>query len=128
MFDSNKWMDADTKEKAKEKALAIVAPVVPPEQGTLDNHYEGLSITDDPSVNIINVLNHNARRHTAKFQMEPERDNIVNPEQLEVTAFYYAATNRIYLYAGILQKPLYDRVSAIRSNRIHYRTRIHACI
>ena len=112
LLDGNVWMDSVTKKRAKEKAHAIVGNVVIEnlvgKPQALDNKYENLKITDDPSVNLINVLTFKALS-TKKNIVQSETENKEDmPSELDVNAFYNPLENQITILAGILEKPLYD--------------------
>ena len=114
LLDKNQWMDKETKKLAKEKARAIEAHIVEDQMSgkpqELDNTYETLKVTDDPSVNLVNVLKFTANVVNKKVHVQAEtKDKIALRTELEVNASYQPWNNQIHILAGILQKPLFDR-------------------
>ena len=113
LLDNNDWMDSTTKKRAKEKARAVVGNVAienlsgKPQE--IDDKYENLKVTDDPSMNLINFLMFKQINFRTTNALSETEDRIDMRMELQVNAFYSATANQIIIEAALLEKPLYEQ-------------------
>ncbi|XP_076306637.1 M13 family metallopeptidase neprilysin 3 isoform X2 [Tachypleus tridentatus] len=106
------WMDAETRQLAKDKADAITDMIGFPDfimnPEKLDEKYKGLTFTEDEYFeNNIRVSKFSLLRNMKRL------DKLANKTEWEMTpptvnAYYTATKNQIVFPAGILQTPFYD--------------------
>ncbi|CAK9294461.1 unnamed protein product [Gordionus sp. m RMFG-2023] len=107
------WMDEITKNRSMEKVDAIRAKIGYPEYivdpNELDKDYEGLYMRDDTY-----FKNYVSQRSASDLQEIKKLFAPVDKKRWSVlphtfNAFYSFSANEIYLPAGILRKPFYDK-------------------
>lgn len=108
----NQWMDNLTRERAREKAEAVVDRVGHPEwienPSLLDNYYKAANITSNNYfANYMNMRIFNLN------QMLDERGKAPNSSKWDMTpaavnAYYNPSHNQIVFPSGIFQPPFYD--------------------
>ncbi|XP_028655269.1 phosphate-regulating neutral endopeptidase PHEX [Erpetoichthys calabaricus] len=107
----NDWMDKETKEKAKEKAHAVLPKVGYPDFVMNDTYVnediKRLSFSDsDYFSNVLQTLRFAAQSDFSWLRKTVQRTQwFTNPTT--VNAFYSASTNQIRFPAGELQKPFF---------------------
>ncbi|KAB0393662.1 hypothetical protein E2I00_019394 [Balaenoptera physalus] len=121
-LDDLTWMDAETKKKAEEKALAIKERIGYPDDiisndNKLNNEYLELSYREDEYFeNIIQNLKFSQNKQLKKLREKVDKDEWISGAAV-VNAFYSSGRNQIVFPAGILQPPFF---SAQQSNSLNY--------
>lgn len=121
-LDDLPWMDAETKKRAEEKALAIKERIGYPDDiisndNKLNNEYRELNYKDDEYFeNIMQNLKLAQKKHLKKLRQKVEKDEWITGAAV-VNAFYSAGRNQIVFPAGILQPPFF---SAQQANSLNY--------
>uniref|UniRef100_A0A8C4MYS9 Neprilysin n=1 Tax=Equus asinus asinus TaxID=83772 RepID=A0A8C4MYS9_EQUAS len=121
-LDDLTWMDAETKKKAEEKALAIKERIGYPDEiisndSKLDNEYLELNYKEDEYFeNIIQNLKFSQNKQLKKLREKVDKDEWISGAAV-VNAFYSSGRNQIVFPAGILQPPFF---SAQQSNSLNY--------
>ncbi|TEA41430.1 hypothetical protein DBR06_SOUSAS37910006 [Sousa chinensis] len=137
-LDDLTWMDAETKKRAEEKALAIKERIGYPDDiisndNKLNNEYLELSYREDEYFeNIIQNLKFSQNKQLKKLREKVDKDEYVYfisfvtssyvfyrwiSGAAVVNAFYSSGRNQIVFPAGILQPPFF---SAQQSNSLNY--------
>ncbi|XP_007900277.1 membrane metallo-endopeptidase-like 1 isoform X2 [Callorhinchus milii] len=114
-LDELQWMDETSKEKAREKALAINEQIGYPdyvlEEGNprLDQEYAHLDFNENTYFeNVLDNLKANAQKNLKKLRQRVDRD-AWNIGAAIVNAFYSPNQNQIVFPAGILQPPFFSK-------------------
>ncbi|XP_057612964.1 neprilysin [Chionomys nivalis] len=121
-LDDLTWMDAETKKKAEEKALAIKERIGYPDDiisndNKLNNEYLELNYTEDEYFeNIIQNLKFSQSKQLKKLREKVDKDEWISGAAV-VNAFYSSGRNQIVFPAGILQPPFF---SARQPNSLNY--------
>ncbi|KAM9089092.1 neprilysin isoform 2-T5 [Megaptera novaeangliae] len=121
-LDDLTWMDAETKKKAEEKALAIKERIGYPDDiisndNKLNNEYLELSYREDEYFeNIIQNLKFSQNKQLKKLREKVDKDEWISGAAV-VNAFYSSGRNQIVFPAGILQPPFF---STQQSNSLNY--------
>ncbi|GAB1290765.1 Neprilysin [Apodemus speciosus] len=121
-LDDLTWMDAETKKKAEEKALAIKERIGYPDdiisnENKLNNEYLELNYREDEYFeNIIQNLKFSQSKQLKKLREKVDKDEWISGAAV-VNAFYSSGRNQIVFPAGILQPPFF---SAQQSNSLNY--------
>ncbi|XP_048361929.1 endothelin-converting enzyme 2 isoform X2 [Sphaerodactylus townsendi] len=107
------WMDAKTRQAAKEKADSIYDMIGFPEfildDKELDDVYDGYEVSEDSFFqNMLNFYNFSGRFMADQLRKPPNRDQWSMTPQT-VNAYYLPTKNGIVFPAGILQAPFYAR-------------------
>ncbi|XP_051870387.1 phosphate-regulating neutral endopeptidase PHEX [Pristis pectinata] len=104
----NDWMDAETKERAKEKAQAILAKVGYPNfilNDAIINNYRNVTVlATDYFGNVLNFLQFIAQSDFAVLRIRSSKTEWFTQPTI-VNAFYISTKNQIQFPAGQLQKP-----------------------
>jgi len=104
------WMDKITRERARDKALAIEYKVGYPDfimdPGLLDAYYAKLEVTDSIFDSVLSYKKFVVDRNIAKLGQASDRDEWFDTPT-DTNAYYTPLANQIVLPAGILQKPFY---------------------
>ncbi|XP_054714705.1 neprilysin-4-like isoform X2 [Uloborus diversus] len=113
LLDEVDWMDPDTREAARQKALMMSEKIGFPEYiidpVELDKDYEGLEFQPDTYFdNVLLNLRNYATREQMKLRTPVDRAQWVTSPAV-VNAFYTRSKNFITFPAGILQPPLYHQ-------------------
>ncbi|KAI4548035.1 hypothetical protein MG293_000365 [Ovis ammon polii] len=112
-LDDLTWMDAETKKKAEEKALAIKERIGYPDDiisndDKLNNEYLELSYQEEEYFeNIIQNLKFGQNRQLKKLREKVDKDEWISGAAV-VNAFYSSGRNQIVFPAGILQPPFFS--------------------
>lgn len=112
-LDDLTWMDAETKKKAEEKALAIKERIGYPDEiisnaDKLNSEYVELSYKEDEYFeNIIQNLKFSQRKQLKKLREKADKDEWISGAAV-VNAFYSSGRNQIVFPAGILQPPFFS--------------------
>ncbi|KZS15003.1 Endothelin-converting enzyme 1 [Daphnia magna] len=110
-LDEIEWMDEETRQVAKEKALAMNERIGYPEMLTqpdlLAEEYASLNFTDGHFQNILNIKRYEAEYNLNKLRQPVFKDKW-STEPAVVNAFYNPNTNDIVFPAGILQPLFYS--------------------
>ncbi|MBZ3872460.1 Neprilysin [Sciurus carolinensis] len=120
-LDDLTWMDAETKKRAEEKALAIKERIGYPEDisndNKLNNEYLELNYKEaEYFENIIQNLKFTQSKQLKKLRQKVDRDEWLSGAAV-VNAFYSSGRNQIVFPAGILQPPFF---SAHQPNSLNY--------
>nr|KAF6478122.1 membrane metalloendopeptidase [Molossus molossus] len=121
-LDDLTWMDAETKKRAEEKALAIKERIGYPDDlisddNKLNKDYEELNYKEDEYFeNIIQGLKLGQNRQLKRLREKVDKDEWISGAAV-VNAFYSSARNQIVFPAGILQPPFF---SARQPNSLNY--------
>ncbi|KFO27911.1 Neprilysin [Fukomys damarensis] len=121
-LDELTWMDAETKKKAEEKALAIKERIGYPDDivsndNKLNNEYLELNYKEDEYFeNIIQNLKFSQSKQLKKLREKVDKNEWISGAAV-VNAFYSSGRNQIVFPAGILQPPFF---SAQQSNSLNY--------
>ena len=111
ILDEIEWMDGDTRQVARQKALAMNERIGYPELLTkpdaLDEEYASLNVTDGHFQNIVNVKRYEAQYNLHKLRQTVSKDKW-STEPAVVNAFYNPNMNDIVFPAGILQPLFYS--------------------
>ncbi|XP_031423530.1 membrane metallo-endopeptidase-like 1 [Clupea harengus] len=108
------WMDTASKEKAREKVLAIKEQIGYPDHileennQKLDEEYAHLNFSENYFENILQNLQAGAKKSLKKLR-EPVDPNMWIIGAAEVNAFYSPNRNQIVFPAGILQPPFFSK-------------------
>uniref|UniRef100_UPI00358F210D phosphate-regulating neutral endopeptidase PHEX-like isoform X1 n=2 Tax=Myxine glutinosa TaxID=7769 RepID=UPI00358F210D len=107
----NDWMDSDTKQRAAEKAQAVMAKIGYPSifrnDTYLNEDIEALLFTNgDYFGNILQCLEHKSQQNF-KWLRKPVVKTWWSTNPTIVNAFYSSSTNQIRFPAGELQKPFF---------------------
>ncbi|KAL2090790.1 hypothetical protein ACEWY4_013053 [Coilia grayii] len=108
------WMDAASKEQAREKVLAIKEQIGYPDHileennPKLDEEYVHLNFTENYFENILQNLKASSIKSLKKLR-EPVDKNMWIIGAAEVNAFYSPNRNQIVFPAGILQPPFFHQ-------------------
>ncbi|XP_066475083.1 neprilysin [Tiliqua scincoides] len=112
ILDDLTWMDAETKKKAEEKAVAIRERIGYPDEimkndTMLNEEYKDLSYKEDEYFqNIIASLKFNQKERLKKLRKKLDKEEWISGAAV-VNAFYSANRNQIVFPAGILQPPFF---------------------
>lgn len=112
-LDDLTWMDAETKKKAEEKALAIRERIGYPNEIISDNdklnkEYLDLNYKEDEYFeNIMQNLKFSQNRQLKKLRERVDKDEWISGAAV-VNAFYTSGRNQIVFPAGILQPPFFS--------------------
>ncbi|XP_043850821.1 neprilysin [Dromiciops gliroides] len=112
-LDDLTWMDAETKKKAEEKALAIKERIGYPDdiltnEGKLNKEYSELNYKDDEYFeNILNNLMFGQSKQLKKLREKVDKEEWISGAAV-VNAFYSPGRNEIVFPAGILQPPFFS--------------------
>ncbi|CAH1789738.1 unnamed protein product [Owenia fusiformis] len=109
---SVEWMDKTTRDRAKDKAEAIVQFIGYPDfvknVDKLDEHYKELNVSDDEFFeNMLRARRYGNRRNIKDYGKPPDKTRW-SMKPTEVNAYYSSTSNKIVFPAGILQKPFYS--------------------
>ncbi|EPY78363.1 neprilysin [Camelus ferus] len=121
-LDDLTWMDAETKKKAEEKALAIKERIGYPDDilsndSKLNNEYRKLRYKENEYFeNIVQNLKFNQNKQLKKLREKVDKDEWISGAAV-VNAFYSSGRNQIVFPAGILQPPFF---SAHQPNSLNY--------
>ncbi|XP_041946102.1 membrane metallo-endopeptidase-like 1 isoform X1 [Alosa sapidissima] len=108
------WMDVASKEKAREKVLAIKEQIGYPDHileennQKLDEEYAHLNFSENYFENILQNLQAGSKKSLKKLR-EPVDPNMWIIGAAEVNAFYSPNRNQIVFPAGILQPPFFSK-------------------
>ncbi|XP_062400356.1 membrane metallo-endopeptidase-like 1 isoform X2 [Sardina pilchardus] len=108
------WMDAASKEKAREKVLAIKEQIGYPDHileknnQKLDEEYAHLNFSENYFENILQNLQAGSKKSLKKLR-EPVDPHMWIIGAAEVNAFYSPNRNQIVFPAGILQPPFFSK-------------------
>ncbi|KFP28567.1 Neprilysin, partial [Colius striatus] len=112
-LDELTWMDAETKQKAEQKAVAIRERIGYPDEivtddNKLNSEYQELSYKEEEYFeNIIQNLVFTQKKRLKKLREEVDKDEWISGAAV-VNAFYSASRNQIVFPAGILQPPFFS--------------------
>ncbi|XP_055970366.1 neprilysin [Sorex fumeus] len=112
-LDDLTWMDAETKKKAEEKALAIVERIGYPDEiisnnDKLNKEYLELNYREDEYFeNIIQNLKFGQSKQLKKLRESVDKNEWISGAAV-VNAFYSSGRNQIVFPAGILQPPFFS--------------------
>lgn len=107
------WMDAETKKKAEEKALAIKERIGYPDEiisnnDKLNKEYSELNYKEDEYFeNIIQNLKFGQSKQLKKLREKVDKNEWISGAAV-VNAFYSSGRNQIVFPAGILQPPFFS--------------------
>lgn len=112
ILDELEWMDEDTRQVAREKALAMNERIGYPElltkPSSLTEEYALLNVSEDTFLkNILNVKHYEAQYNLHKLRQSVAKDKW-STEPAVVNAFYNPNKNDIVFPAGILQPLFYS--------------------
>jgi len=106
------WMDSETKQSAKEKALAIKEDVGYPSyikhDVTLDAHYSTLKASNNYFENSV-AMNRMIVQKSFEVLRQSVNKDLWAESPAEVNGYYSPQQNRIVFLAGILQSPFYRK-------------------
>ncbi|XP_053165576.1 neprilysin [Hemicordylus capensis] len=111
-LDDLPWMDAETKKKAEEKAVAIRERIGYPDEimtndTMLNEEYKELNYKEDEYFeNLIQNLKFNQKERLKKLREKVDKEEWISGAAV-VNAFYSASRNQIVFPAGILQPPFF---------------------
>ncbi|GFS75640.1 neprilysin-1 [Nephila pilipes] len=113
LLDEVDWMDGETREAARQKAVLMSEKIGFPEYlmdpQTLDEEFEGIEFKPDTYFeNVLLNLKHYSRKEQLKLRTPVDRMQWVTSPAV-VNAFYTRSKNFITFPAGILQPPLYHQ-------------------
>ncbi|NXN19095.1 NEP protein, partial [Indicator maculatus] len=112
-LDELTWMDAETKKKAEQKALAIRERIGYPDEivtddNKLNSEYQELSYKEEEYFeNIIQNLVFTQKKRLKKLREKVDKEEWISGAAV-VNAFYSASRNQIVFPAGILQPPFFS--------------------
>lgn len=110
-LDEIEWMDEETRQVAREKALAMNERIGYPEMLTqpdlLAEEYGSLNFSDSHFQNILNIKRYEAEYNLNKLRQPVSKDKW-STEPAVVNAFYNPNMNDIVFPAGILQPLFYS--------------------
>ncbi|GFX17353.1 neprilysin-4 [Trichonephila clavipes] len=113
LLDEVDWMDKETREAARQKAVLMSEKIGFPEYlmdpQALDEEFEGIEFKPDTYFeNVLLNLKHYSRKEQLKLRTPVDRMQWVTSPAV-VNAFYTRSKNFITFPAGILQPPLYHQ-------------------
>ncbi|OPJ85456.1 neprilysin [Patagioenas fasciata monilis] len=112
-LDELTWMDAETKKKAEQKALAIRERIGYPDEivsddAKLNSEYQELNYKEEEYFeNIIQNLVFTQKKRLKKLREKVDKEEWISGAAV-VNAFYSASRNQIVFPAGILQPPFFS--------------------
>ncbi|NXI19085.1 NEP protein, partial [Irena cyanogastra] len=112
-LDELPWMDAETKKRAEQKAIAIRERIGYPDEIVTDNNklnseYEELNYKEEEYFeNIIQNLVFTQKKRLKKLREKVDKEEWISGAAV-VNAFYSASRNQIVFPAGILQPPFFS--------------------
>ncbi|NXI94717.1 NEP protein, partial [Psophia crepitans] len=112
-LDELTWMDAETKKKAEQKAIAIRERIGYPDEivtddNKLDSEYQELNYKEEEYFeNIIQNLVFTQKKRLKKLREKVDKEEWISGAAV-VNAFYSASRNQIVFPAGILQPPFFS--------------------
>ncbi|NXW67282.1 NEP protein, partial [Hirundo rustica] len=112
-LDELSWMDAETKKRAEQKAIAIRERIGYPDEivtddNKLNSEYQELNYKEDEYFeNIIQNLVFTQKKRLKKLREKVDKDEWISGAAV-VNAFYSASRNQIVFPAGILQPPFFS--------------------
>ncbi|XP_031329902.1 neprilysin-2-like isoform X2 [Photinus pyralis] len=113
LIEASKWLDAETKKNAVEKALSMASYVgYPPpleEPGVLDAYYKELKIDTSSylkSIMSITIFNSN-KTFNKLFQSKEETKWITHADTTVINAYYMPSQNCIDISVAILNEPIF---------------------
>ncbi|XP_054242020.1 neprilysin [Indicator indicator] len=112
-LDELTWMDAETKKKAEQKALAIRERIGYPDEivtddDKLNSEYQELNYKEEEYFeNIIQNLVFTQKKRLKKLREKVDKEEWISGAAV-VNAFYSASRNQIVFPAGILQPPFFS--------------------
>ncbi|UJR14935.1 hypothetical protein I4U23_001917 [Adineta vaga] len=115
MIDGSSWMDASSKTKAKEKAVAIDEKIGYPEYvgssntSELEKMYSEYVFGTIYSANVIKLLQIKSRESLQRLREVVDRKAWGTSPPTVVNAFYTPSRNQISFPAGILQTPFFNK-------------------
>ncbi|XP_077204749.1 neprilysin [Paroedura picta] len=121
-LDDLSWMDAETKKRAEEKAVAITERIGYPDEimtdnNKLNNEYKDLNYKENEYFeNIIQNLVFDQKQRLKKLREKVDKEEWISGAAV-VNAFYSANRNQIVFPAGILQPPFF---SASQSKSLNF--------
>lgn len=121
-LDELTWMDAETKKRAEEKALAIKERIGYPDDilsddNKLNKEYEEYKYKEDEYFeNIMQNVKFGQHKQLKKLREKVDKDEWISGPAV-VNAFYSSGRNQIVFPAGILQPPFF---SAHQSKSLNY--------
>ncbi|CAK6441969.1 unnamed protein product [Pipistrellus nathusii] len=121
-LDELTWMDAETKKRAEEKALAIKERIGYPDDilsddNKLNKEYEEYKYKEDEYFeNIMQNVKFGQHKQLKKLREKVDKDEWISGPAV-VNAFYSSGRNQIVFPAGILQPPFF---SAQQSKSLNY--------
>ncbi|XP_059149217.1 endothelin-converting enzyme 1-like isoform X1 [Physella acuta] len=115
------WMDATTKQYAKEKLDKTIFKMGYPDwmknQSQVDHMYSGLNISDsDHFANLLSVQRFRLRRTIKQLNNERVRFDNAYGATFKTMVYAMPQVNEVYATAGVLQYPIYS------SNQPHHST------
>nr|XP_056705326.1 neprilysin [Euleptes europaea] len=121
-LDELSWMDAETKKRAEQKAIAITERIGYPDEivkddNKLNKEYKDLNYKENEYFeNIIQNLVFDQKQRLKKLREKVDKEEWISGAAV-VNAFYSANRNQIVFPAGILQPPFF---SASQPNSLNY--------
>ncbi|XP_068000978.1 neprilysin [Melanerpes formicivorus] len=112
-LDELSWMDAETKKKAEQKAMAIRERIGYPDEivtddEKLNSEYQELNYKEEEYFeNIIQNLVFTQKKRLKKLREKVDKEEWISGAAV-VNAFYSASRNQIVFPAGILQPPFFS--------------------
>ncbi|NWX21909.1 NEP protein, partial [Aegotheles bennettii] len=112
-LDELTWMDAETKRKAEQKAIAIRERIGYPDEivtddNKLNSEYQELNYKEEEYFeNIIQNLVFTQKKRLKKLREKVDKEEWISGAAV-VNAFYSASRNQIVFPAGILQPPFFS--------------------
>ncbi|XP_065496464.1 neprilysin isoform X2 [Caloenas nicobarica] len=112
-LDELTWMDAETKKKAEQKAIAIRERIGYPDEivsddTKLNSEYQELNYKEEEYFeNIIQNLVFTQKKRLKKLREKVDKEEWISGAAV-VNAFYSASRNQIVFPAGILQPPFFS--------------------
>ncbi|KFP12280.1 neprilysin [Egretta garzetta] len=112
-LDELTWMDAETKKKAEQKAIAIRERIGYPDEivtdsNKLNSEYQELNFKEEEYFeNIIQNLVFTQKKRLKKLREKVDKEEWISGAAV-VNAFYSASRNQIVFPAGILQPPFFS--------------------
>ncbi|NXL00676.1 NEP protein, partial [Mesembrinibis cayennensis] len=112
-LDELTWMDAETKKKAEQKAIAIRERIGYPDEivtddNKLNSEYQELNYKEEEYFeNIIQNLVFTQKKRLKKLREKVDKEEWISGAAV-VNAFYSASRNQIVFPAGILQPPFFS--------------------
>ncbi|NWX36436.1 NEP protein, partial [Notiomystis cincta] len=112
-LDELSWMDAETKKRAEQKAIAIRERIGYPDEivtddNKLNSEYEELNYKEEEYFeNIIQNLVFTQKKRLKKLREKVDKEEWISGAAV-VNAFYSASRNQIVFPAGILQPPFFS--------------------